>query len=173
MNLRNLIYFFAVLILPFLELITPSWLKIGGMAPLWSVLLLLPIAIESGSLIGVIIGFYFGLILDGMSLGGPSHLPALVILGFLWGRLSEKDEPIDLILNLGLLAWIGALIFGFSLWIQNIFFHNLISFSLFNSWALYTLLAQAIITALLAPIVCSWVLLLLRKSKIRPKTWKN
>ena len=172
MNFRNLIYFCSICFLPVLELTSPSWLKIAGIPPLWSVLFLLPIAIDSGPLIGGIIGFYFGLILDAMSLGGVSHLPVLIVLGLWWGRLGKKDGPIDLIFNLGLLAWIGAILFGLSLWVQNIFFHNLISYPLFHSWALFTLFAQSIITALMAPIFSSWCLLLLRKTKIRSKARK-
>ena len=67
---------------------------------------------------GVIAGAAMGLVLDGLGSGGLTQLPALVLLGWWWGRLGRRGRPIQRSLNLGLLAWIGAMVVGLSFWLQ-------------------------------------------------------
>ena len=98
-------------------------------------------------------------------MSGASHLPAMIFLGFWWGQLGSQGKKIDFIFNLGLLALIGTIIFGSSLWVQIYFLEVHIGSDWFNSWAFHTVLAQSILTGLLAPVICSWIRLAQRSMK--------
>ncbi len=150
-------------LVPFLNLFAPSFLSLSGVGPSWAVLWLLPGGLIYGSTSGVVAGICLGLSLDGISLGGASHIPALVGLGYWWGRLGRRGRPIEQSFILGLLALIGTFFLGFSLWAQTLFLQYLEIGLVINYWGLHTLLAQAIITGLLAPMICSWLLLLWRR----------
>jgi len=122
---------------------------------------LLPWALVDGPVSGGIAGAALGLVLDGLSLGDSSQIPAFVLMGWWWGRLGRRGQPIQRSLNIGLLAWIGTLVLGLSLWLQLLMLGS--SDALLQAWALHTTLAQALITGLLAPMVGSWQLLLWRR----------
>ena len=155
----RLFFVLSAIFLPFLILISPDLFKIDGIGPTWSVIWLLPWTLEKGKRFGLFTGFCVGLFLDGLSIGGVTQIPALMILGLWWGKLGIEGKPITSIFHLGLLALLGSIFTSFSFWIQIFFIEGFISTDWFNSWALYTLLAQAILTGLLAPMICSWVLL--------------
>ena len=151
----------SALLVPFLQLSAPAWMNLDGVPPSWAILWLLPWSLVDGPLAGAISGAAIGLVLDGLSLGEVTQVPALVLMGWWWGRLGRRGPPIQRSLNLGLLAWIGSLIMGLSLWIQWLLLGA--SEALIQSWALQTTLAQALITGVLAPLVGSWQLLLWRR----------
>ena len=151
----------SALLVPILQLASPAWLNLDGVSPSWAVLWLLPWSLVDGPLAGAISGAAIGLVLDGLSLGDVTQVPALVLMGWWWGRLGRRGPPIQRSLNLGLLAWIGSLILGLSVWIQWLLLGA--TEGLMQSWALQTTLAQALITGLLAPLVGSWQLLLWRR----------
>ena len=151
----------SALLVPILQMAAPSWISLDGVPPSWAILWLLPWSLVDGPLAGAISGAAIGLVLDGLSLGDVSQVPALVLMGWWWGRLGRRGPPIQRSLNLGLLAWIGTLILGLSVWLQWLMLG--LSDGLIQSWALHTTLAQALITGLLAPLVGSWQLLLWRR----------
>ncbi len=151
----------SALLVPILQLASPAWLNLDGVPPSWAVLWLLPWSLVDGPLAGAISGAAIGLVLDGLSLGDVTQVPALVLMGWWWGRIGRRGPPIQRSLNLGLLAWIGSLILGLSVWIQWLLLGA--TEGLMQSWALQTTLAQALITGLLAPLVGSWQLLLWRR----------
>ncbi len=151
----------SALLVPILQLASPVWLNLDGVPPSWAVLWLLPWSLIDGPLAGAISGAAIGLVLDGLSLGDVTQVPALVLMGWWWGRIGRRGSPIQRSLNLGLLAWIGSLILGLSMWIQWLLLGA--TEGLMQSWALQTTLAQALITGLLAPLVGSWQLLLWRR----------
>ncbi len=164
-NLR-LIYFFSGLFVPFIALASPNFLTLQGVSPCWPIFWLLPFALEFGPKSGLLAGLCLGLVLDGISLGGASQVPALLFLGFWWGRIGKKGLPVNLSLNLGLLAWIGTIIFGLSIWLQFSFLQGNSYSAWFNYWAFHTLLAQTIVTGLLAPMICSWLILARRRKRL-------
>lgn len=143
------------LAVPLLTLASPAFLKIAAVAPSWAVLWLLPWALVDGPASGAIAGLALGLVLDGLHLGSASELPVLMLLGWWWGRIGRRGPPIERSLNLGLLALLGSLALGASLLLQ---LHWLDQLPLPLA-GLHTLLAQSLITALLAPVLCSLQLL--------------
>ena len=141
------------LAVPLLTLASPGFLKIAGVAPCWAVLWLLPWALVDGPRSGAIAGLALGLVLDALHLGDATEVPVLLLLGWWWGRLGRLGAPIERSFSLGLLALLGSLALGGSLLLQ---------FHLQGQWpqaGFHTLLAQTLITALLAPMICSLLLL--------------
>ena len=153
----------SALLVPLCVLASPSWLMISGVGPAWGVLWLLPWALVDGPVSGVVAGLSLGLVLDGLSLDPGTQIPALMLLGWWWGRLGRRAAPIQRSLNLGLLAWAGAVVLGLGMlvqiWVQQGFALELG----LRSWGVQTLLSQALVTALLAPLLVSFQLLLWRR----------
>ena len=147
------------LAVPLLTLASPAFLKIAGVAPSWAVLWLLPWSLVDGPASGAIAGLALGLVLDGLHLGGASELPALVLLGWWWGRIGRRGVPIERSLNLGLLALLGSAVLGVSLGLQ---LHWRGELPLTQA-GLHVLIAQSLITGLLAPVLCSLQLLRWRR----------
>ena len=150
------------LLVPLLTLASPAFLKIAGVAPSWAVLWLLPWALVDGPVSGAIAGLALGLALDGLHLGQASEVPVLMLLGWWWGRIGRCGVPIERSMNLGLLALLGSLALGLSLLLQLHLRGQL-------PWPLagfHTLLAQSLITGLLAPVLCSLQLLRWRRLSV-------
>jgi hypothetical protein len=145
------------LLVPLLTLASPALLELDGVGPAWGVLWLLPWALVDGPVSGAVAGLALGLALDGLHIGPVSELPALVALGWWWGRIGWRGPQIARSFSLGLLALLGSLVLGGTLLAQ---------FALLGEAGrpqLHTLLAQALLTALLAPMLCSLQLLLWRQ----------
>ena len=155
---KRIIYQFLGFSVPLLTLISPSWLSIAGVAPRWAELWLLPWALEEGPLSGILGGFCLGILLDSINLAGSTQIPSLMILGFWWGLLGKKKEFTYQIFSLGLLAWLGSLFSGLLIWFQHLFHVKGSAIFLFNTWAFHTVFSAALITALIAPLLCSWTL---------------
>ena len=147
----------TALLVPLLTLASPGFLKLGDVGPAWAVLWLLPWALVDGARSGVLAGLLLGLVLDGLHLGPISQIPALMLLGWWWGRMGRKGLPIERSFSLGLLALLGSAFVGLTLILQLAVFGEL------QRPVLYTWLSQTLLTALLAPMVCSLQLLFWRK----------
>ncbi len=170
----------SMLVVPLLTLASPVWLRIAGVPPAWAPLWLLPWALVDGQLSGIVAGVCLGLLLDSLHPGPVSAIPALLLLGWWWGRLGHLGPPIERSLNLALLAMIGTLGLDLSLMAQWAW----------RSWSglrgleeattarlalpgwhgsdlaaagLQVLLSQLLLAAVLAPVLCSLLLLLLRR----------
>lgn len=180
----------TALLVPFLTLANPAWLTLAGVPPAWSVLWLLPWALVEGPVGGALAGLAVGLLLDALHPDGASLVPGLCLLGLWWGHLGRRGPPLRRSLDLGLLALCGSLGLGLSLMAQ----WALLSWSgrgaapvavtdaaargmapallALPGWhwddllgaGLPVLLAQTLLTALLAPMLCSLQLLLWRRS---------
>ncbi len=153
---------------PWLVLVSPSWLSLSGVGPCWAVLWLLPWALEDGWVSGMIAGFFLGILLDAISLGGATYVPALVALGWWWGKLGRRSPLLEGSLNLGLLAWIGSAVVGLSLGAQFLVKEFGESIFWLLHWSFLTLLSQSIVTGLVAPIIASLLLLLWRRKRPIP-----
>ncbi len=154
-------YVATALAVPLLVLASPGVLKLAGVPPSWAVLWLLPWALVEGPLSGALAGLGLGLMLDGLNLGGASQIPALVLLGWWWGRMANNGPPLERSFSLGLLALVGTLLLNLSLMLQFALGGSppeLLRFS-----GLTILLAQTLLTGLLAPMICSLQLLFWRQ----------
>ena len=153
----------TALLVPLLTLATPSWFGVSGGGPAWAVLWLLPWSLVDGPVSGAFAGVSLGLVLDGLSLGEVTQVPALLLLGWWWGRLGRRAPPIQRSLNLGLLAWIGSVALGLSLILQILVLQGGELGPWLAGWAWQTTWSQSLITALLAPMLVSIQLLIWRR----------
>ena len=184
----------SALLVPLLVLGSPGWLSLDGVAPCWAVLWLLPWAVSDGPLSGACAGLALGLLMDALYSGGVTQAPALLLLGWWWGRIGRRAPPIQRSFSLGLLALLGTALLGLTLmlqwgvldWVGTREAIQLAGPEVGRSLAdqgvnpallalpgwrwddlagsgLRVLLAQTLITALLAPMLCSLQLLLWRQ----------
>ncbi|MFM7361496.1 MAG: rod shape-determining protein MreD [Cyanobium sp.] len=187
----------TALLVPWLSLATPGWLRLAGVAPAWSVLWLLPWALVEGRLPGALAGLGLGLLLDALHPGPVTLVPGLTLLGWWWGRIGRKLPPIQRSFNLGLLALLGSLVLGLSLMLQWALLWGVArqaaaglpagvlaaggipaaalgirpallavpgwSWQDLGATGLHILLAQTVLTAVLAPMLCSLQLLFWRR----------
>ena len=160
---RQPICLVSALLVPFLTLGAPSWLTIDGVGPAWSVLWLLPWALVDGPVSGGIAGIAIGLVLDGLTLEGVSQVPALLLMGWWWGRLGRRASPIQRSFNLGLLAWLGSAALGGSLILQFMVRAGGVLDPTLRMFCWQTLWSQTLITAVLAPMLVSIQLLIWRR----------
>lgn len=183
----------TALLVPVLSLASPPLLQLDAIGPAWAVLWLLPWALVDGPLSGALVGGGLGLLLDALHLGSVSMLPALLLLGWWWGRMGRRAPPIQRSFSLGLLALLGTALLGLTLMLQwglldwigtreaiqlagpvagrKLADHGVNpALLVLPGWrwddlagaGLRVLLAQTLITALLAPMLCSLQLLLWR-----------
>ena len=153
----------SALLVPMATLATPPWLGLDGVPPCWAVLWLLPWALVDGPISGALAGAALGLVLDGLSLDGLTQVPALVALGWWWGRIGRRAAPIQRSFNLGLLAWCGAGVLGLTLLAQLLWRGGGMLEPSLQAWGWHTLVCQALVTGLLAPMLVSLQLLLWRR----------
>ena len=90
-----------------------------------------------------------------MNIGNTTNIPALIFLGYLWGRVGREDKFEEKFFVLGFLAWLGSFTSGLSIWVQEIVLFRETYMPFFNIWAFQTVLAGSIMTGLIAPILCS------------------
>ena len=115
--------------------------------------------------------------------GGASEMPGLMLLGWWWGRIGRLGAPVERSFSLGLLALLGTLALDVTLMLQWSLRSVLGPGSHLPGGAidpaplaepgwhlgdlagagLHVLLARTLLTALLAPVLCSLQLLLWRR----------
>jgi rod shape-determining protein MreD len=154
---RHQALFLSVLLVLFLSLASPWWLKLQGVPPSWAVLWLLPWAVVEGPWAGALAGFGIGVLLDSLQAPGPTAVPVLVLLGLWWGQFVSARRPLERSTTLGLLALLGTLLLNGSYALQLQWRGERAS----AAWQLS--IAQALFTALLAPMICSLLVLFWRR----------
>jgi rod shape-determining protein MreD len=169
----------TALLVPLLSLASPGWLKLAGVSPAWAVLWLLPWALADGRFSGAIAGGALGMLLDSLHPGAVSQIPALVLLGWWWGRIGRRPPPIERSFSLALLALLGTLALDVSLMLQWAVLNGSLASSQgidparlarpgwtwedLSGAGVSILLARALLTSLLAPVLASLQLLLWRR----------
>ena len=174
----------TMLLVALFTLASPGWLKLAGVAPAWAVLWLLPWALVDGPLSGVLAGAAVGLLVDALHPGGVMQWPALMLLGWWWGRLGRRGPPVERSFSLGLLAIVGCLLLDLTLVLQWIVASSLgrgeghgpahgmdpallaqpgWHLSDLSGAGLQVLLARMLVTGLVAPVLCSLQMVLWRQ----------
>ena len=170
-NKKKIIFFFIIICLPFLIIISPDWLKINGISPCWPVIFLLPFSLKNppwrSSVAAIMLGSFF----DSFTISDVSYIPSLFLLSLIWSQYGLHNKKVELFFNIGLMAIFGTVLVGFSIWVQKIILYSILRDNWFHSWSIYVLISEVIITGLVAPIFSSW--LLLTYKKINYKIFKS
>tara|TARA_B100000131_G_C18053181_1_gene587282 strand:- start:678 stop:1193 length:516 start_codon:yes stop_codon:yes gene_type:complete len=161
--LKNNLFIISCFLVPILYFWDPNWLSIMGVRPYWSIYWLFPFAIMYGYLNGIILALFMGIILDSLNPSPYTHIPGLILCGFWFARLGKYKNVSFNRLKFGLFCSIGSLICGLSYYIQVILRHFSERGFFWFSYGIRNLFAQVLITGLLAPIICSWLLILFNK----------
>ncbi len=161
----SLISFLFVPIVYFWE---PNWLAFFGVQPYWPLFWLLPWSMIYGPIDGLIVGLFLGLILDSLS---PeisfTQIPGLVLCGIWFGKLSPLGNNNNLIFHFrfGLICSLASFLCGL-LFFSQILIHNFSKNSIsFYFPSISNIFAQVFITGLFAPLFCSLLLSIFKRSK--------
>ncbi len=163
-NQRKILSFFATICLPIFIISTPNWLKINGISPCWPVILLLPFTLKNVPWRSAIAAVALGLYSDSFTVSDASHVPSLLLLSLMWSQYALHNKKVELYLNIGLMAMLGTVLVGFSMWVQKIIFYSILRNDWFHSWSLYVLICEVVMTGLVAPIFSSWLLFTYKKN---------
>ncbi|MFN9623131.1 MAG: rod shape-determining protein MreD [Cyanobacteriota bacterium] len=175
----------SLLLVPLLGLAAPSWLTLAGVPPCWPVLWLLPWALVDGRLSALLLAVVLGLLMDSQHPGLVSWIPGLLLLARWWGPLRARRPAIERPLSLGLLALGGTALLNLTLmlqWLARGWRRPLAgvdgavpdparlaqagwTWQDLTTAGAHLLVAQTLLTALLAPLVCSLLLLLWKRAE--------
>ena len=160
----------SYLFIPIVYFWEPNWLGFLGVQPYYPLFWLLPWSMKYGSIDGLIVGLCLGVILDSLSPDRSfTQIPGLVICGIWFGKLSLSSNHIIEHFRFGLICSVASLLCG-TLYFSQILIKNLSE----NIIVLYfpsirNIFAQVFITGLFAPLFCSLLLSLFKRSKARYK----
>ena len=162
-NKKKLIVFTSIC-LPTFIILTPDWLKINGISPCWPVIWLLPFSIKNSPWKSLIVAISLGIFIDSFTISDASYVPSLFFLSLIWSQYGLHNQKIELFLSIGLMAIFGTAFVGISIWIQKIILYRSLRNNLFHSWSIYVIIAEVIITGLVAPLFCSWLFRIYKKN---------
>ena len=166
--LKKNLFLISFIFVPIVYLWNPHWIGFLGIQPYWPLFWLLPWSMVYGSTNGLIAGLFLGLTLDSISPDDSfTQIPGLLFCGIWFGRLGNCSNGFVEHFRHGLICSIGSFFCG-SLYFSQILIKNIPD----NNWLLYfpnikNILAQVFITALMAPLFCSRLLILFKRSKNR------
>ncbi|MEB3334678.1 MAG: rod shape-determining protein MreD [Cyanobacteriota bacterium] len=169
----------TLLLAPLLALATPSWLTLAGVPPCWPVLWLLPWALVEGRRSALLTALMLALLMDALHSGPVSWIPGLLLLARWWGPLGARRPALERPFSLGLLALGGTALVNLTLMLQWLAWGWRVprgeggvaldpgalaragwTWQDLTTTGVHVLFAQTLLTALLAPLVCSLLLLL-------------
>lgn len=175
----------SLLLVPVVGLAAPSWLTLAGVPPCWPVLWLLPWALVDGRGSALLLALVLGLLMDSQHPGLVSWIPGLLLLARWWGPLRTRRPAIERPLSLGLLALGGTVLLNLTLMLQwlawgwrrplsgpdgaapdpALLAQAGWTWQDLTTAGVHLLVAQTLLTALLAPLVCSLLLLLWKRAE--------
>ena len=120
-------------------------------------------SLVDGPISGALAGAALGLVLDGLTLDGLTLVPALLGLGWWWGRIGRRASPVQRSFNLGLLALLGTAMLGLTLLLQLLIAGGGVLEPSLWAWGLHTLACQTLVTGVLAPMLVSLQMLFWRR----------
>tara|TARA_A100001388_G_scaffold100263_1_gene73144 strand:+ start:118 stop:657 length:540 start_codon:yes stop_codon:yes gene_type:complete len=160
----------SFLFVPIVYLWDPNWLEFFGVQPYWTLFWLLPWSMVYGPIDGLIVGLCLGLILDSLSPETSfTQIPGLVICGIWFGKLRLSINNVISNLKFGLICSIASFFCGSLYFLQILIKNSLGKSNFFYFPSVSNILAQVFITGLFAPLFCSLLLSLFKKSKSRYK----
>ena len=165
-------HFFLIsfLFIPIVYFWDPNWLEFFGVQPYWPLFWLLPWSIIYGSLDGLTVGLCLGLILDSITPESNfTQIPGLVLCGIWFGKLDFSSNTIIGHFRYGLICSMASFLCGL-LYFFQILIDNLSENSIFLFFSsIRNIFAQLFITGLFAPLFCSLLASLFKRSKGRYK----
>ena len=160
----------SFLFIPIVYFWDPNWMGFFGVQPYWPLFWLLPWSMIYGSIDGAIVGLFLGFVLDSLSPDSSfTQIPGLVLCGIWFGKLSLSSNTILGHFKYGLICIIASLLCG-SLYFSQILIENLPEINIFLYFSsTRNIFAQVFVTGLFAPLFCSLLLSLFKRSKGRYK----
>ena len=160
----------SFIFIPLVYLWNPNWLGFLGIQPYWPLFWLLPWSIIYGSLDGLTVGLCLGLMLDSITPESNfTQIPGLVLCGIWFGKLSLSSNVVVGHFRYGLICSIASFLCG-SLYFFQILIGNLSENNIFLYFpSIKNIFAQVFITGLFAPLLCSLLFCLFKRSKGRGK----
>ena len=136
------------------------------MQPYWPLFWLLPWSMIYGSSDGLILGLFLGLILDSISPDSSfTQIPGLVLCGIWFGKLSTINNVFVGHFRYGLICSMASFLCG-SLYFVQILRKSGLDNTIFLYFpSIKNIFAQVFITGLLAPLLCSSLLIFFNKYK--------
>ena len=155
--------FFSFLLIPIIHYWDPNWLSFLGVKPYWPLFWLLPWAMIYGPVNSLIVGLLLGIFLDSIvSDTNFTQVPGLVLCGIWFGKFNVINNSYVGHLRYGLICSLGSFLCGFIYFLQ-IFIKNLFNLGIpFYEFGIKNIFAQVFVTGLLAPLFCSWLLILFK-----------
>ena len=151
------------LFIPILFFWNPKFITLMGVQPHWSIFWLFPWASIYGSFNGFLAGLSLGIVLDSLNNDFYTQIPGFVICGIVFGRLSSyKSKNINK-LKYGLICSAGSCICNVLYFLQIILHNSIDTSILWVNYGIKLIFAQIFLTAILAPIICSWLFNLFNK----------
>ena len=152
--------------IPIIFLWHPNWLGILGIQPYWPLFWLLPWSMIYGSINGLIVGLFLGLILDSIASGSTfTQIPGLIVCGFWFGRIGKCSNSFVSHFRHGLICAFASLLCSTINFLQILIINFPENSYLFLYPSIKNILAQAFLTALFAPLICSQFLKFFNISK--------
>ena len=155
----------SFIFIPIVYLWDPNWVSFLGIQPYWPLFWLLPWSMLYGPISGSIVGLFLGLTLDSISPDNSfSQILGLVLCGIWFGKLNTCNNVYVRHFRYGLICSIGSFCCS-SLYSAQILVKNLSD----KSIVIYlpnieNIFAQVFITGLFAPLICSKLFLLFKRS---------
>ena len=168
--LKNKLPLISFLCIPIVYFWDPNWLGFLGVQPYWPLFWLLPWSMMYGSIDGLIVGLFLGLILDSISPDSSfTQIPGLVLCGIWFGKLTISRNVFVAHFRFGLICSIASFLCG-SIYFFQILIKSLPDRSIFLYFpTIQNIFAQIFVTGLLAPLLCSSLMILFQKSKGKDK----
>ena len=162
--------FISFLLVPIFYLWDPNWLGFLGVQPYWPLFWLLPWSMIYGSIDGLIVGLCLGLTLDSLSPDiSFTQIPGLVLCGIWFGKFSLSNNVVLVHFRYGLICSIACFFCGL-LYFCQILVKNFSDNSLiFYFPSIKNIFAQVFVTGLFAPLLCSLLFSLFKRSKGKDK----
>ena len=163
---REILPIFCFIFVSIIFLWHPNCLGFLGAQPYWPLFWLLPWSMLNGSNSGLIFGLFLGLILDSLTLDSNfSHIPGLILCGFLFGRIKFHSDILVGHFRYGLICSFASFLCG-TLYFLQISVKNFPDDTfLFFIPSIQNILAEVFLTGFFAPLICSLLLRMFKFSR--------